>query len=161
MTVLPRPRRTFSKCEPETRSAVDQPPQKRRVGEVTATGPTAKPVLVISRASDTAAGDDQFRLKWDELDTTQDGNGEDESASAIDNYSLQWKSSRSAGTADTTDWPDDGTDSGPDTQVEAEGTVDDGGEYEAIHSVIFTNTPLLPGATLLLPRPCRSHVAWC
>ena len=114
---------------------------------VTATGPTAAPRLVISRASDTTAGDDQFRLVWNALDDTQDGDGNDEVATVM-NYSLQWKSSRSADAdVDTTDWPDDGTAPGVGTQVLDDGDVDTGGEFEAIHNEIATDTPLLPGAT--------------
>ena len=46
------------------------------------------------------------------------------SDNAIDNYSLQWKSSRSvdADVADTTDWPDDGTEES-NNQVLTEGLL--------------------------------------
>ena len=136
--------------EVRARNSVGRGPETEEATStvVTATGPTAAPRLVVSRAADTTdGGDDQFRLEWAALGTTQDGDGDDDGTNAINNYSVQWKSSRSAGDDDTTDWPEDGTAPGVATQVLDEGDPDAGGEYEVLHSVIASDTPLLPGAT--------------
>ena len=113
-----------------------------------ATVPTAEPRLSIERAADTSDGDDQFRLEWNALGNTEDGDGDD-TTNVINNYDLQWKSTpgyvNADGTLDTSDWPDDeATDSH--AQVLEDGDAPSG-KYSVLHDDILSGTPLIPGAT--------------
>ena len=113
---------------------------------VAVTPPIGSPPLTIGRAADTTDGNDQFRLTWDVLLNTEDGDGVDTTTN-VTGYTLQWKSSRypdpdDANAVDTTDWPEDDDATRNLTSAESNGL------HTAIHGThLEANVPLLPNTT--------------
>ena len=119
-------------------------------GPVTATAPTAAPVISISRLADTTTdGNDQFRIQWDALGADVDGTGVEDS-NAISDYRVEWYSDPGYVNADldTSDWPDEDTPAA--TQILPEGSASSPGlEYTVVHNTVEATVQnfLTPGAT--------------
>ena len=116
---------------------------------VLSTPPVDAPVIRVTVAEETDGGDDQIRINWDALGSTDDGDG-DNTTNIISGYTLQWKSSRDANTEadpDTTEWPDDDAAATEDQVVGFAATDDDSGLFGHVHNTIAADTPLLPGTT--------------
>ena len=116
---------------------------------VLSTPPTVAPRLVIERATDNSAGNDQFRLDWNHLGNMEDGDGID-TVNSITTYTLEWKSSRYPDEGvDTTDWPDPADDATEDDfQVQSVAVSEEtSGRFTVLDDVGVTGQPLLPNTT--------------
>ncbi len=111
----------------------------------TNTAPTVAPNMVVEHASPRTDGNAQNRLTWNALDSKVDGDGDPDGTNIIASYMVHWKSDRSAGTTDTSDWPADDATDADDQVISVLANTESAGKFEILHSQINAGAALLPG----------------